>query len=133
MLLLSVKSDYISRSHNCIPYVSCFNSNQPNFVFVCLSDAFRFRDEQLRLLQAYYVFFLWGTILTFELYLDEFDVSEFQENCKPYCVVCGLTERTVSCMWRCVIWQICNDVLETPTASIFGVDILNFCTVIDPK
>jgi len=56
MLLLSVKSDYIRRSHNCIPYVSCFNSNEPSFVSLYLSDASRFRDEQLlRLLQAYYV------------------------------------------------------------------------------
>lgn len=63
----------------------------------------------------------------------EFDVSEFQEICKPYRAVCGLTERTVSCLLRRVIWQTCNDVSEKPTASIFGVDTLNFCTVIDPK
>jgi len=59
MLLLSVKSDYIRRSHNCILYVGCFNSNQPKFVSVYLSEASHFRDGKLlRLLQAYRVFFL---------------------------------------------------------------------------
>lgn len=65
--------------------------------------------------------------------VGEFDVSEFQENCKPYCAVCGLKQRTVSCMLRRATWQICNDVSETPTTSFFGVDSLHFCTVIDPK
>jgi len=50
MFLLSVESDYIRRSHNCIPCVSRFNGNQPNFISVCLSDASRFRDEHLLLL-----------------------------------------------------------------------------------
>ena len=65
--------------------------------------------------------------------IDEFDVLDFQENSKPYCAVCDLTEKTVSCMLCRVIWQTCNDVSETPITSIFGTDTLKFYTVVDPK